>query len=123
MYTDRFKARVRTLYDPNNKALDNMLEGGSESLGKILLDGSTEYSITPEQIAEASSYELQGIQAKAKTIVLRKMLWKDWLNDAEGVTVHLSPEEIDVKEAGILQHIANTRNHVEQESWHPNEDQ
>lgn len=90
-YTEEFKARVRALYSREvHPELDAILEGTYPAwdLGKLLKEGSQEYSITPEHILLVESvYGLLTLHTKAQMIIDRNQIYQDWLANAPGVNI------------------------------------
>lgn len=75
-YTPSFKQKVRTLF-PNDSRLSNLLESGSELVGRIL-DDSAPSSISNDTVLKATSLqELQDLAKNNKAKVdLYSEFWK-----------------------------------------------
>jgi hypothetical protein len=87
MYSEKFKERVRAAYDSDDKQLDNWLEAentlmteGDIALGQYLMMGAEKYSVTENDIANATDVQmLKLLQGKAQMIVKRRQLFEYWL--------------------------------------------
>lgn len=111
-YTPEFKARVRKEYTREvHPELDDILEGRQHAwdLGKLLKEGSIEYTITSEQIVETrSTLDLQMLRVKALMIINRKQLYEDWLDNAPGVNI--SSQDMAKEWIAEKQSIADSEN-------------
>lgn len=115
MFTKEFIQQVKDLYDEEDHIIDLALMGKWE-LGRALRIGS-DYTITHRDIIRADS--LEDLQTASIKLQLRKQLYDDFMDGKGSIPSQeqahqiLSEEEIDAREAKILERIRRERDHDE----------